>query len=42
MAGVLVLDSAEVMKVLEDIKALLQALQRKNARPEIVSAGAKS
>lgn len=38
---VVVMDSAEVMRKLADIEALLQALQQKNERPEIVSAGAK-
>lgn len=38
---VVVMDSAEIMRKLADIEALLQALQQKNERPEIVSAGAK-
>ena len=37
MAGVLVLDSAEVMKVLEDIKAQLHALAQQQ-RPEVPQA----
>lgn len=40
MAGVVVMDSAEVMKALTDIKSLLEKMQ-KQERPEIVSQGVK-
>ena len=41
MAEIVVLSAAEVMRKLADIEALLQALQKKQERPEIVSAGQK-